>query len=484
MAFFTLLSCEKLEDYRVNPNNVSETHPQLLLTKIENDAFQVEAVDPEFASRMVIQTDGEQAEQWYTWNRGSFGEYNHLRNIKKMMEEAERVEIDAYKALAKFFRAFYFYDLTLTFGDIPYTQALKSESEEIYKPEYDTQKEVFTGILQELKEANDLLTDNDDILEGDIIYGGSTEKWRKLVNSFRLKVLLTLSHQTSDSDLNIASRFNNIYENQPIIESLADNGQLEFVDQLGSRYTEFSDASGYASGRYVDSTFIQKLADREDPRLFIYCGLTKNAKENNLAVDNFDAYEGGNPIAPYGEVNEKAASGNVSKVNLRYTTDPINEPHMVLGYPEIQFILAEAAVREWISSSAEEHYENGVRASFEFYNLYAEDYAAYVDANAADTYLQHEQVDFNNAGNDDEQIEQIITQKYLQSFEQGGWTKYFEHLRTGYPSFLTQSGATPPTRWMYPNDEYQYNGNNVEQAITRQFGEGNDDIRKVPWWLQ
>lgn len=481
IAIFTLISCESLEEIGENPNNVSETHPQLLLTRIEWDAFQVEGTSPLFASRMIVQTDGEQAEQFYTWDRAGFGEYNQLRDITKMMEEAERIESPSYQALAKFFRALYFYELTLRFGDIPYSQALKGEAEELFTPAYDTQKQVFIGILQELEEANNIITD--DIIEGDIIFGGNAMKWKKLINSFRLKILMSLSNQEDDIDLNVASTFAGIVSDQPIMESLDDNGQLVFLDQLGSRYTEFNN-SGYGSARYMDSTFIQKLIDRMDPRLFIYSDQTKNAKEAGLAVDDFNAYEGGNPIAPYNDVNIKAADGKVSKVDLRYTTDPTNEPHVILGYPELQFILAEASVRGWISSDAKTHYENGVKASFQFYNTYAENYASYVDENAASAYLQEDLVSFDNATTNEEKINRIVTQKYLQSFLQGGWTPYFEHLRTGYPEFITLPDVTPPTRWMYPNDEYQLNSENVADAIKRQFGEGNDNTRQVPWWLK
>lgn len=479
---FTFISCESLEELGENPNNVSESHPQLLLTKIQWDAFQVEGTSPLFASRMLVQTDGEQPEQFYTWSRAGFGDYNRLRDITKMMEEAQRIENPSYQALAKFFRALYFYDLTLTFGDIPYSDALKGETQEIYTPAYDTQKDVFMGILDELEEANNIIV-TDDIIEGDIIYNGNAMQWKKLINSFRLKILMSISNQENDGDLNIVSTFSDIVANQPILESVADNGQLVFFDQLGSRYTEFNN-SGYGSARYMDSTFIQKLIDRKDPRLFIYSDQTKNAKETGLPVDDFNAYEGGNPIAPYNDVNIKAAEGKVSKVDLRYTTDPTNEPHVVLGYPEVQFILAEAAVRGWINADAKAHYENGVKASFQFYNAYAENYASYVNESAADAYLQEDLVNFDNAGTNEEKIHRIITQKYLQSFLQGGWTPYFEHLRTGHPSFLTLAGTTPPTRWMYPNDEYQLNSQNVSEAIKRQFGEGNDNTMQVTWWLK
>ncbi len=482
ILFFTLISCEDLEEIGENPNNVSETHPQLLLTRIEWETFQVEGTSPLFASRMIVQTDGEQSEQFYTWDRAGFGDYNQLRDITKMMEEAERIEDPSYQALAKFFRSFYFYNLTLRFGDIPYSDALKGESEELFTPAYDTQKEVFTGILNELEDASNMISENE-IIEGDIIFGGNAMKWKKMINSFRLKVLISLSNKEDDSDLNPASEFARIVANQPVIESLDDNGQLVFLDQLGSRYTEFNN-SGYGSARYMDSTFIQKLIDRKDPRLFIYCDQTKNAKEAGLDIDNFDAYEGGNPIAPYNDVNIKAAEGKVSKVDLRYTTDPTNEPHVILGYPELQFILAEASVKGWITSDAKSHYENGIKASFQFYNMYAENYASYVDESAANTYLQEDLINFDNATTDEEKIRLIIIQKYLQSFLQGGWTPYYEHLRTGFPEFITLPGVTPPVRWMYPNNEYQLNSENVAEAIERQFGEGNDNTRQLTWWLK
>jgi hypothetical protein len=44
---------------------------------------------PLFASRMIVQTDGEQSEQFYTWTRASFGDYSLLRDVTKMIEEAE-----------------------------------------------------------------------------------------------------------------------------------------------------------------------------------------------------------------------------------------------------------------------------------------------------------------------------------------------------------------------------------------------------------
>lgn len=476
-----LSSCVDLTEINENPNNVSETHPQLLLTNLSKNAFQVGSRSALYASRMLVQTDGESSSQYYNWSNAGFDDYNRLRDVKKMMEEAERINSEEYKALAKFFKAYYFYKLTLTFGNVPYKEALLGEESKFYTPKYDSQKDVFKGILNDLNEANEILKTNNNIIAGDIIFGGSALAWQKLINSFRLKVLMTLSKQEADADLNIKSTFASIVNNDPIISSNADNAQIVFVDQAGSRYTEFN-SSSYGSGMYMASTFIDLLKERQDPRLFIYSGITKNAKEAGLPINDFNAYNGGNPIAPYNDVNILASEGKVSKVNLRYSKDPTTEPHNLLSYAEVEFILAEAALRGWITTDAKAHYENAIKASFNFYNTYAKGYESYVTAQNAETYMAGNLVNFDNANTFDEKLAFIITQKYFTSFLQGGWRMYFDHLRTGYPSFPYLTGATPPTRWMYPQDEYKRNSENVAAAIKEQFSK--DGIREIPWWLK
>lgn len=474
-------SCEDLE-INDNPNKVSETHPSLLLTNITTSAFQVKGTSAMYAARMIVQTDGESTSQFYKWDRAGFGDYNSLRQVTKMIEEAERIEDDSYKGIGYFFRAYYFYNLALTFGDVPYAEALKGETEDLYQPKYSTQEEVFTGILTELETANTLL-ENSNIIAGDPIYNGDTNKWKKLVNSFRLKVLLTLSNKAGSTSLNIKDQFASIYTSQSIISASEESARLEFLDVVDSRYTEFN-SSGYGSGLYMASTFVDLLKEREDARLFAIAGQTKNAKEAGLAIDNFDAYEGGNPIAAYNDVNLLAAAGKVSKVNDRYTKDPTAEAHNLLSFSEVQFILAEAALKGWISGDAQAFYENGIKANFNFYNTYAKGYEAYYTETEALNYIAGPKVDFTNAATEVDKLELIITQKYFTSFLQGGWNMYFDHLRTGYPEFPYLGSDTPPTRWIYPLDEYNNNSENVTEAITRQFGASNDGIRELTWWLK
>jgi hypothetical protein len=476
-------ACQNFDDLNNSPNNPKETHPQLLLTKIEWDAFRAfQGTAPLYANKMLVQTDGENSNQYYSWTRGNFA-FLSMRDIQKMIEEAERIKENSYLALGKFFRACYFYQMTLQFGDIPYSEALKGETEAIYTPVYDTQKTVFTGILNELEEAATILKNENTIIRGDIIYAGNTDKWRRLVNSYRLKILLSLSKKETDSELNIKSRFAEIVQNEPLMQDVQDNGQLVYLNQEGNRYPEFN-SSSYGSGMYVDSTFIQSLQYHKDPRLFVFCTQTKEAKEAGKALNDFTAYEGGDPAAPYGDVNRKATQGKVSKVLERYYQDPTAEPTLLMAYSELQLILAEATVREWITGDADSYYQNGVKASFKFYETYAKGLGQFVDETAAENYLAEPINDFTQKNGKEEKIEAIILQKYFQSFLQGKWSPFFDNLRTGYPEFRRPEEVNIPFRWMYPQSEYNYNATNVAEAIKRQFGEGNDKTDQQTWWLE
>lgn len=478
LSAWMCVSCGNLEEMNVDPNSAAQTHPKLLLTQICMNAFQ-RGAGGMYATKKVIQTDGENADQYYKWTRGSFGEYDNLRNVQKMSEEAERINAPAYTALSKFFRAYYFYELTLRFGDIPYSEALQGETEEVYTPAYDAQEEVFSGILQELKEADEILASDGSIIDGDIIYNGNGDKWRRLINSFRLKVLMTLSNHTTVGGLNIAAEFNAIATGKPLMNSLADNGQLVYLDQQGNRYPQFN---AQWSGYYMDDTFIQRMRERKDPRLFIFSAQTNKAKTEGKAIDDFSSYEGGDPAAPYSDANVKVSEGTISPINDRYRTDPIVEPTMLMGYAELQQILAEAVVRGWVGGNAQTYYENGIRASFAFFEANAKDYAEYLSPTAVDRYLAEPLVDFSLATTTEEKIERIIMQKYLVTFYQGNWDSFYDQLRTGYPDFKRPAGTEIPKRWMYPQGEYDNNGTNVEAAISSQFGAGNDKTNAATWW--
>lgn len=267
-----LTSCESnLDKINENPNDQASIDPKYLLTYVSKDAFWVNR-DNMYASRMMIGTDGENTYQYMKWNDASFEVYSKgLLNTVKMMQEGEKRNNKNYVAVGKFLRAYYFFNTSLKVGSIPYSEAAKGESG-ITQPKYDSQDVVMAGILSELKEANDLINTNDKI-EGDIIFNGDASKWKKLINSFRLKILITLSKKTTVGSYTIATEFASIAGSQPLMSSISDNGELKFADAADSRYSMFND-SGYGSSLYMADYFINMFKDRNDPRLFTFAAQT------------------------------------------------------------------------------------------------------------------------------------------------------------------------------------------------------------------
>lgn len=273
----------------VDPNNATTTNPSLLLTGVAYSAFNQTSSDACHAAKMLILTSGESKYQVYKWTRGDFDYYSNLRDVTKMSEEAG--EGSAYQALAHFFRANYFYQLTLDFGSIPYTDALKAETDANYQPAYDSQEVVLAGILKELEEADKMLEGSDEIISGDIIYNGNLVNWRKLINAYRLRILMSLSGKEKVGDIDVKSEFSKIVADGPLMESLSDNGQLIYLDQQDNRYPYFNDSDFGSGVLWIPLILLHWLHGRIRVYLLLPRKL-RMLKKAGKAINDFSSYDG------------------------------------------------------------------------------------------------------------------------------------------------------------------------------------------------
>ena len=105
-----------------------------------------------------------------------------------------------------------------------------------------------------------------------------------------------------------------------------------------------------------------------------------------------------------------------------------------------------------------------------------------------ENYIKSEKVKLSS--DSEKMIEQIICQKFIAHFLQSPATTFFETRRTGYPkmgvnplSNMNNPSDKLPLRWLYPSEELDYNSDNVNAAISNQFGGTEDFISKM-WILQ
>lgn len=473
LAGLILVSCQSFEDLQLDPNRPVQAEPSLLLTAIEANAFSTISAGAALASRQLIYTNSATDNQYYGWQRSGFGDYDQLRQVLKLKEEAERTNNDSYRALALFFQSYYIIKLSNTFGDVPFSTAVMGQ-EGNFLPEYDSQESIFTQVLKDLRTANTMLGPESGEILGDIIFGGDQMKWKMLINSFTLRILMSMSIKENDTALNIKGRFAEIYSNPnsfPIMRSNDDNGALRFLDLEGNRYPFFN-SNELRTAYYMEKSFVERLKDKNDPRLFVYADQTSNGRD--LPENDFNAYLGLGGAEPLAENTNEILSGNGSPIDSRYHSDPENQPSLLMGYPELAFTIAEAAQRGWINADPSAYYEEAIRSSMEFNGLTDSEITAYLD---------QETVRFDNQRG----LTQILEEKHTAFFMNTGWEAFYNQRRTGIPEFsLSNQIINPggiPKRWMYPQNEVQLNLSNMNDALQRQFN-GQDDVNGVMWLLR
>lgn len=469
-------ACKKYEDFQTNPNLPSLATPALLLTNICYNIFYYDNTTPAFATRHLTYYERGNSAVDYSWTAGendnySFDNFNVLRQVMQMDSLAAQSGQNQYRGLTKFFRALLFSQMTEVFGDIPYSKAMQGVGGN-FKPEYDAQEAVYKGILEELEEANNLLDDSKGKINGDIIYDGKASQWKKLVNAFRLRLLIHLSKKEANANLNIKTQFQNIMNDPakyPLFTGNADNAQLVFNASAPNNYYPDFGYLSLATAVSMEKGFVKILKDRSDPRLFAFA-----EPFGSQPAGVFSSYEGVD--AGLTPSNQQSASSGASRIKGRYHLDRVNEPWILMGYAEQELIIAEAIPRGWITGpgTAAQHYNNGITASMAFYGI---------TGTPVTNYLANPLIAFN-AGT---ALTQIAIQKHIALFMNGGWEAFMEQRRTGVPVLSvgpgTYNNGVVPKRWLYPRSEYDYNATNLEAALQSQFT-GDDDVNKVIWILQ
>src|SRR6185295_12730111 len=117
-----------------------------------------------------------------------------------------------YKSVALVLRSWVFSLLTDAYGDIPYKQA--GDIKNNLTPGYDSQKEVYFGLLDDLKKASAALTTTGNAIAGDIIYAGKIDRWKKFANAVRFRIALRIADREPEK------------AKQTIAEVLSDAGGL------------------------------------------------------------------------------------------------------------------------------------------------------------------------------------------------------------------------------------------------------------------
>ncbi len=470
-------SCTKdFEEINTNNNSPVKVTPQLLLPDIQRDVMNNLLGEAWGIGNIVIQHTAKN--QFVNEDRYLWGEingiwntnYNKLRDVQNLIQLAEETGDVGTKAVGLTLRAWMFSLITDAYGDIPYSEAIKAKAG-IYYTKYDSQEAVYNGILNDLREANQLMSTASGKVGGDLIYGGDLTKWRKLANSLRVRYLIRISNKKSPAT-ELAQIISSAAQN-PLMTSNSDNGVYTYLAAAPDQFPQFSNRSGSFNEFRASKVLLDTLKTLEDPRMTIFFRPTPATEGSANPV-----YTG----IPNGldDVTSQTYAGgqqNHSRIGSLYyensiTTEGIKiAKGVVMTYAELQFLLAEAAAKGWIQGDVNAYYTKGIESSFALYGL-----------NVPVGYLDRSEVKLS--GSKDADLQRIGFQKWISSFFQG-MEAWFDWRRTRIPALKpavsNQNNNKIPVRFIYPISEQALNGTNRAEAVARQ---GGDDINTLMWYLK
>ncbi|HEX8426662.1 SusD/RagB family nutrient-binding outer membrane lipoprotein [Hymenobacter sp.] len=476
-----LSGCQDFEELEVNPNQPTNVPPSLVVNGVLNAMYEGAWNEVMRWNQFYALNYNYYGNQEYTWTATGL-RYTTLKDVTRMELEAARTGLptpNQYSAMGKFFRAYYYVQMTQRVGDLPLTEAVQGLAN--LTPIYDSQKAVYLQCLTWLDEANTELAALAAVpgtrLEGDIYFNGDLVKWQRTVNTFKLRVLISLSKKAADPDLRVPQRFAEMLADPtrfPVMTGMSDNLQYVYNTSF-NKYPRNPDNFGNnATRENMAATYLNKLVELRDPRTFVVAEPAAARLATGLSATDYAAYVGASSGEDLAEMSTKALRGEYSFSNRqRYASTYTGEPTFIIGYPELCFNIAEGLHRGWATGNANTYYQQGITASMGFYGI----------TNVTD-YLAQPAVTYANnpAG-----LEKILQQKYLAFFQNSGWEAFYNQRRTGVPTFLTGPGTGNsgriPRRWQYPTNERTTNAANYQDAVQRQF-EGQDDINRDLWLLQ
>lgn len=319
-----------------------------------------------------------------------------LPNTADLMILGKRDNSPNFTAVGKILRAYIFGMVTDQYGAIVINGTYDGESSMNITPEFSSQEDAYKTIFNYLDEAI-LELDMEsaiplNIEEGDVLYGGDHEKWKKFAYAIKARYLnhlytVSTGDLAYDADAVIAACKLAIDSNELNAKKVYGGGEISNDIQPFSK-------DGYGSSRmdYFSDFFVNLLknplnltAGEWDPRLTVIVPQAVNGGYQGVVIGRgLD----GNPGDDYSLGN----GGFYTSINS--DTDMIN-------FSEIKFIEAEAKFRKGDLKGAYDAFKIGVAADFEKLNIDA------LQTNAYLTLLDTEVGEANIS------LSHIMVQKYI-----------------------------------------------------------------------
>jgi hypothetical protein len=392
--------------------------------------------------------------------------------------------------IARILKVVIFQRMTDLYGDVPYSEAGLGYSSGIAYPKYDKQQDIYMNMLKELKEAANGLstTATNTVGSAEMVYGGDPALWKK----FAYSQMLRMGMRLSKVDPTTAAQWVQTAVQGGLISSNDENAIVKHdaatndAANANGKVLVFQDPNATRLSR----TFVDLLKSMHDPRLIYFATVATHPDIawGSAGYDYGDTTYSKQVGMPNG-VDELGSTtdvshatnwpGNINNYSIvnRYTFARVNAPTFLITYAENQLLLAEAALKGWVSGSAQTYYEAGVTAATG--QLVQTGASPGVSTSQLNAYLAANPYNATTA------LQQINTQYWIATFmdEYEAWSNW---RRTGYPVltpvvyFGNVTNGTIPRRFTYPTSEASINSTNYNDAVSRLSG--GDKMTSRVWW--
>jgi len=474
------VSCTKnFEELNTDPNRPKEITPGVMLGQLQYRIVNSSVQASRNFTHELMQIDAPRSSAGgnglhrYVVNPGagawnSF--YTYMTDIQDIYAIADRLNENNYKAIALVYKCWAYSILTDLYGDVPYSQATKA-TEGNFQAGFDKQKDIYIRILKDLDTANALFDDTKALTYGgDLVYSANAltgsknigiQKWKKFANSLKLRLLLRISKRSDE--VNVNEQINAILSDptvHPVFTANADEAVFRYPGTF-PYFNPYYNARtlDWRDGTYFTMFFTDKMNADNDPRRAVWM--------TTVAVNGANVYQG--ILSGYPTSVEYAVGKNSSYPDALKTLPQLG---VMMTYAEVEFIKAELALKGFSTGkTATQHYQNGITASMV-------QWGAAMPAG----YLQQSGVAYNANATAEQQLEQIMLQKYYAYFFVD-YQSWFEKRRTGYPVLPRGTGIPAenqfPRRVPYPTYLQSLNDENLAAAKASMGGD-NSNIKV--WW--
>ncbi len=481
---------DKLTNLNNNPNNPTSAPPGPVFTQaVRNSATSfvsggfslrgTEWVMQHWAEVQYPQEDEYQRLDPASTSTWFLSPYSaQLVNLKKLADQGKTAKDATIYGPADVMLVWNFSYLTNTWGDIPYSQALKADSG-IISPAYDAQKDIFNSFYAILNQVSaDLSTTvfSNSLGSADPVYSGSKTKWQKFANSLHARVALQIINAdptTAKAELTKAfTAPGGVFASNADMATIKWPGDGTYDNPITTNFSSRDD-------HRVSNTFFNAMNQYNDPRIPILMQPTL-AYQAGTSTTEYAGMPNGlsqDSAGKYFSISSRPGAifwpGKTSVGTIGSSANKTN-PSYFMTYAEVAFIEAEAVERGLVPSSAlpgtaASYYTAGITASMQQWG---------VPTAQINTFLAQPSVQYQGG---EAGLKQIALQKWIALVTDGGQT-WAEWRRTCVPLIHPGPAAVDnqvPRRFYYPTSEYSTNGANLQAAIARQ---GPDNFNTHVWW--